>query len=58
MYICNTFCYDMEEENRLRIFYGKRREKEKDSRYIQEASSPCSSDVYRTCNISPAYVHL
>jgi hypothetical protein len=32
-------CYDMEvEENRVRVFYGtERREKEKDSRYIQEA---------------------
>jgi hypothetical protein len=29
----------------------QRREKEKDSRYIQEASAPASVTVYQTCNI-------
>jgi len=29
----------------------QRREKEKDSRYIQEASAPAAVTVYQTCNI-------
>jgi hypothetical protein len=29
----------------------QRREKEKDSRYIQEASAPAAVAVYQTCNI-------
>jgi len=41
------------------IDYGtERREKEKDSRYIQEASAPAAVTVYQICNISPAQVHL
>jgi hypothetical protein len=40
------------EENRVRVFYGtEKREKEKDSRYIQEASAPAALTVYQTCNI-------
>jgi hypothetical protein len=38
-------------ENRVRVFYGTEREKEKDSRYIQEASAPAAVTVYQTCNI-------
>jgi hypothetical protein len=40
-------------ENRVRVFYGteKREGKEKDSRYIQEASAPAAMTVYQTCNI-------
>jgi len=55
-------CYDMEVgENRVRVFYGiEKREKEKDSRYIQEASAPAAAPCIRpvtclrykyTCNI-------
>jgi len=29
----------------------QRREKDKDSRYIQEASAPAAVTVYQTCNI-------
>ena len=29
----------------------QRREKEKESRYIQEASAPAAVTVYQTCNI-------
>jgi len=29
----------------------QRREQEKDSRYIQEASAPAAVTVYQTCNI-------
>ena len=29
----------------------QRREKEKDSRYLQEASAPAAVTVYQTCNI-------
>ena len=37
------------------IDYGtERREKEKDSRYIQEASAPAAVTVYQICNISLA----
>jgi len=52
-------CYDMEVgENRVRVFYGtEKREKEKDSRYIQEASAPVAVTVYQICNMSPAHVH-
>jgi len=40
------------------IFYGtEKREKEKDSRYIQEASAPAAVTVYQICNMSPAHVH-
>ena len=43
----------------MRVFYGtEKREKEKDSRYIQEASAPAAVSVYQICNISPAQVHL
>ena len=54
-----TQCYDMEVgENRVRIFYStEKREKEKDSRYIQEASAPAAVTVYQICNMSPAHVH-
>jgi len=39
-------------ENRVRVFYGtEKREGEKDSRYIQEASTPAAVTVYQTCNI-------
>jgi hypothetical protein len=39
-------------ENRVRIFHGtEKREKKKDSRYIQEASAPAAVTVYQTCNI-------
>jgi hypothetical protein len=49
----NDSCYDMEVgESRVHVFYGtKKREKEKDSRYIQEASAPAAVTVYQTCNI-------
>jgi len=52
-------CYDMEiGENRVHVFYGtEKREKEKDSRYIQEASAPAAVTVYQTYNMSPAHVH-
>jgi len=49
-------------ENRVRVFYGtEKREKEKDSRYIQEASAPAAEPCIRpvtclrhkyTCNSS------
>jgi hypothetical protein len=46
-------------ENCVGVFYGiERREKEKDSGYIQEASAPAAVTVYQTCNMSPAHVHL
>jgi hypothetical protein len=53
-------CYDMEVgENHVHAFYGtEKREKEKNSRYIQEASVPAAVTVYQICNISPAQVHL
>jgi len=41
------------EENRVRVFYGtKKREKEKDLRYIQEASAPAAELCIRpvTCH--------
>jgi hypothetical protein len=39
-------------ENRVRIFHGtEKREKKKDSRYIQEASAPAAVTVYKTSNI-------
>ena len=52
-------CYTMEVgENRVRVFHGtEKREKEKDSRYIQEASAPVAVTVYEFCNMSPAHVH-
>ena len=34
----------------------QRREKEKVSRYIQEASAPAAVTVYQICNMSPAHV--
>jgi hypothetical protein len=42
-------CYDMEVgENRVRVFYGTvKREKKKDSRYIQEASAPATVPCIR-----------
>jgi hypothetical protein len=53
MYICNNRCYDMEVgENRVRVFYGtEKREKEKDLRYIQEASAPAAEPCIKpvTC---------
>jgi hypothetical protein len=36
----------------------QRKEKERDSRYIQEASAPAAVTVYQICNISPAQVYL
>jgi len=46
-------CYGMEvRENRVRVFYGtEKREKEKNSRYIQEASAPAAEPCIRpvTC---------
>jgi hypothetical protein len=62
IYLCNIGCYDMEVgENRVRVFYGtEKREKEKDSRYIQEASAPAAEPCIKpvtclrhkyTCNI-------
>jgi hypothetical protein len=36
----------------------KRREKEKDSRYIQEASAPAAITMYQTCNIIIASLTL
>jgi len=34
-------------ENRVRVFYGtEKREKEKNSRYIQEASAPATVTMY------------
>jgi hypothetical protein len=36
----------------------QRREKEKDSRYIQKASAHAAVTVYQTCNMSRAHVHL
>jgi hypothetical protein len=56
----NTRCYDMEiGQNCVRVFYGtEKREKEKYSRYIQEASAPAAVTMYQICNISPAQVHL
>ena len=51
--ICSSVCYDMEVgENRVRVFYGpENREKEKNSRYIQEASAPVAEQCIRpvTC---------
>jgi hypothetical protein len=45
-------------ENRVRVFYGtEKREKEKDSRYIQEASATAAVTVYQIYNMSPAHVH-
>jgi hypothetical protein len=46
-------------ENRVRVFYGtEKREKEKDSRYIHEASASAAVTVYQICNTFPAQVHL
>jgi len=45
-------CYDMEVgENRVSVFYRTEKEKEKDSRYIQEASVPAAAPCIRpvTC---------
>jgi hypothetical protein len=36
----------------------QRREKEKDSRYIDETSTPAAVTVYQICDISPAQVYL
>jgi hypothetical protein len=36
----------------------QRREKEKDSRYMDETSAPAAVTVYQICNISPAQVYL
>ena len=36
----------------------QRREKEKDSRYMNETSAPAAVTVYQICNISPAQVYL
>ena len=49
--LCHRACYDMGRTvciDRLKV---QRREKEKDSRYIQEASAPAAVTVYQTCNI-------
>jgi hypothetical protein len=50
---CEPSCYDMEVgENRVRVFYGtEKREKEKNSRYIREASAPAAEPCIRpvTC---------
>jgi len=51
--ITKYVCYDMEVgENRVRVFYGtEKREKEKDFKYIQEASAPAAELCIRpvTC---------
>ena len=36
----------------------QRKEKEKDSRYMDETSAPAAVTVYQICNISPAQVYL
>jgi hypothetical protein len=37
----------------VRVFYGtEKREREKDSRYIDETSAPAAVTVYQICNIS------
>jgi len=36
----------------------QRREKEKDSRYMDETSAPAAVTVYQICNISPTQVYL
>jgi len=36
----------------------QKREKEKDSRYMDETSAPAAVTVYQICNISPAQVYL
>jgi hypothetical protein len=35
----------------------QRREKEKDSRYIDETSTPAAVTVYQICDISPAQIY-
>jgi len=49
-------------ENRVRVFYGtEKREKEKDSRYIQKASAPAAGPCIRpvtSCTSVTIYVEI
>jgi len=55
MYMCNNRCYDIEVGETVCVYsMVQRREKRKDSRYMDETSAPAAVTVYQICNISPA----
>ena len=50
-----TDCYDMEVgENRVRVFYGTEKREGERLEIYTGGIGPCSSTVYRTCDMPPA----